>query len=63
MSTSTASPTSPHSPPPPYSKPSLVHLNVRDVLEKESVEEAKEISRKVNLEIEKKKEELRMLVG
>lgn len=45
------------------SKPSLVHLNVREVLEKESVDHAKEISKKVNLEIEKKKEELRMLVG
>jgi hypothetical protein len=60
MSTST-----PTTPPPSslFNKPTLVRINVREVLEQESVEQAKEISRKVNFEIEKKKEELRMLVG
>ncbi len=44
-------------------RPTFVDVDVREVFERNNVEEARGIHRKVNLEIERKKEELRMLVG
>jgi len=44
-------------------KPTYVGLNVRQVFETSSVEDVKDISKKVNHEIDRKREELRMLVG
>ena len=42
---------------------SFVDMDVREIFEKHTIEETRGIHRKVNQEIERKKEELRMLVG
>lgn len=60
------SPTSPLSPTSPqqFKTPSpFVNLNVREVFESNGLQQTKEISKRVNVEIEKKREELRTLVG
>jgi len=44
-------------------KLSVNEIAVRDIFETCTVEETQDISKRVNGEIEKKKEELRMLVG
>lgn len=44
-------------------KITYVDLNVRELFEENTVETVKEIHKKVNYEIERKREELRTLVG
>lgn len=64
-------PTSPVSPTSPglgqssfkISPSPFANLNVRDVFETNGLEQTREVSKRVNLEIEKKREELRTLVG
>lgn len=61
---SPTSPVSPTSPQQQFKTPSpFVNLNVREVFESNGLVQTKEISKRVNVEIEKKREELRTLVG